>query len=117
MRQYAYYFVIICLGLCASCATPQKTIYFSENSPNSSAVYTQNVDRTKELTIQPDDILAIHVTTISSIAEKTPVNIFNDGGTPYNITESNTGSGMQTNGYLVDANGTIDFPVIGKVSV
>ena len=117
MRQYIYYLVIACIWLVSSCATPQQTIYFSENSPNSSAVYTQHVDRTKELTVQPDDILAIHVTTISSIAEKTPVNIFNDGGTAYNVAETNSGAGMQTNGYLVDPNGTIDFPVIGKVSV
>lgn len=119
MRQYVYYIMLACSLVATSCATQQKSIYFSDNSPNSSAAFTQKIDRNKDLNVQPDDILAIHVTTISSIGEKTPINIFNDGGTTYNVTETNAagGSGMQTNGYLVDANGNIDFPVIGKMYV
>jgi polysaccharide export outer membrane protein len=111
--------MIATLGL-GSCATQQKSVYFSENSANNPSVYTQKADRSKELTIQPDDILAIKVTTISSMAEKTPINIFNDGGTTYNVTETNangSSGGLQTNGYLVDANGNIDFPVAGKIYV
>ena len=122
MRQYVYYIIMLaCLGM-GACATQQKSVYFSENSQNSTGVFTQKTDRVKDLTIQPDDILAIKVTTISSmsLSEKSPVNIFNDGGTTYNISETNangSSGGMQTNGYLVDANGNIDFPVVGKIYV
>lgn len=120
MRQYVYYIMFASLWMFASCATQQKSVYFSANTPNSSAAFTQKMERSKDLTVQPDDILAIHITTISSmgLGEKSPVNIFNDGGTVYNISESTgNGSSMQTNGYLVDANGNIDFPVIGKMYV
>jgi polysaccharide export outer membrane protein len=118
MRQYVHYLMLACLLMATSCATQQKAVYFSENSPVSGASFTQKADRSKELTIQPDDILAIHVTTISSIAEKTPINIFNDGGTMYNVSETNSAGGsLQTPGFLVDANGNIDFPVIGKLYV
>lgn len=111
--------MLACLLTTASCATHEKSVYFSDNSPNRNADFTQRVERQKELTVQPDDILAIHVTTISSIAEKTPINIFNDGGTTYSVSETNSqgGSNLQTNGYLVDASGNIDFPVIGKMYV
>jgi polysaccharide export outer membrane protein len=118
MRKYVYYLMLASLLMATSCGTQKKSVYFSENSPAGSATFTQRMDKMKELNIQPDDILAIHVTTISSIAEKTPINIFNDGGTAYNVSETNANGGsFQTNGYLVDANGNIDFPVIGKVSV
>jgi polysaccharide export outer membrane protein len=120
MRQCVYLILMLAsLGL-GSCATQQKAVYFSENAPNNSAVFTQKSDRSKELTVQTDDILAIKVTTISSMAEKTPINIFNDGGTTYNVSETNangSSGGLQTNGYLVDGNGNIDFPVAGKMYV
>ncbi len=122
MRQYVYYIIMLATLGMGACSTQQKSVYFSENSQNNPGVFTQKMDRVKDLTIQPDDILAIKVTTISSMSmsEKSPVNIFNEGGTSYTISETtangNSG-GMQTNGYLVDANGNIDFPVVGKFSV
>ncbi|MBS1585401.1 MAG: polysaccharide biosynthesis/export family protein [Bacteroidetes bacterium] len=106
--------------LFTACAAPQKTIYFAENTPNDVSVQVQRMERLKDITIQPEDILAIHVTTISSLAEKTPVSIFNDGGTTFSISGSagaGGGGGAQNTGYLVDVNGFIDFPVVGKIKV
>lgn len=111
--------IVACILFAASCRTPQKTIYFSENSPIDQSVQVQKIDKIKETIVQRDDILAINTTTISSIIEKNPVNIFNEGGTPYSITPSIGGAPAvpQTNGYLVDPEGYIDFPVLGKIRV
>lgn len=119
MRQYICFILLLGTLAASSCATQKSSVYFSENNPVSSANYTQKMDKPGELGVQPNDVLSIHVTTISSMAEKTPINIFNDGGTSYTVSETNAGGAgaMQTNGYLVDANGNIDFPVLGKIYV
>jgi polysaccharide export outer membrane protein len=120
MQRLLQIITIAGVWLLASCAAPQKTIYFAENTPNDLQVQVQRMERLKEITVQPDDILAIHVTTISSLAEKTPVSIFNDGGTTFNIGGSAggaAGGGGQNTGYLVDPDGFIDFPVVGKIKV
>lgn len=126
MRQIYYLVAIAFVMLGTSCATPQKTIYFAENAPLDPHVQVENVERRKEITILPDDILAINVSSISSITPTAgnvdPVAIFNQGGTNYAMTSSigNGGGGGAAGGnkgYLVDANGFIDYPVLGKVKV
>ncbi|MCB0697183.1 MAG: polysaccharide biosynthesis/export family protein [Chitinophagaceae bacterium] len=111
--------------LIASCAAPQKTIYFSDNVPLDPHVQVENIEKRKEISILPGDILAINVTSISSITAGAggtgdPVVIFNEGGTTYNISSSmgSAGSGGGSNkAFLVDENGFIDYPVLGKVKV
>lgn len=124
MRQMYYLVAIAFIMLATSCAAPQKTIYFAENAPLDPHVQVENIERRKEITILPDDILAINVSSISSITPTAgnidPVAIFNQGGTNYSITSSignQGGQGGNNKGYLVDANGFIDYPVLGKVKV
>lgn len=126
MRKFLYTLTVIGLMMVTACSTPQKTIYFSDNTLQNASVQVDNIDRRKEVTILPEDILAIKVSTISSIVEKggiNPVAIFNEGGTAYSITASAGGAGggaansAQNLGYLVDVNGFIDYPVIGKLKV
>jgi polysaccharide export outer membrane protein len=107
-----------------SCGAPKRTIYFKEGVKNNdTTVSTQEIPPVPESKIQPDDILAINITSISSLSEQNsdPVGIFNSGGTTYPITPmagGGMGGGMaQTNGYLVDKDGFIDFPVLGKLKV
>jgi polysaccharide export outer membrane protein len=68
--------------------------------------------------------LAVEVSSISDFTSKDPVRIFNEGGIMYTLTPSNgsqgsgTGSqGSNLKGYLVDPDGYIDYPVIGKLKV
>ena len=125
MRQIYYLVAMAIVLLATSCAAPQKTIYFQENTPLDPHVQVENIERRKEITILPDDILAINVSSISSITAVTgatdPVMIFNEGGTVYNVTASiggaAGGAGGANKGYLVDANGFIDYPVLGRVKV
>jgi len=116
----------VLLLFAASCSSPKKIIYFKEGVKNEdTAVSVQPVAPVPESRIQPDDILAVNVTSISSISEQNPdpVAIFNDGGTRYPLTPmaggsgGGSGGGVQTNGYLVDKDGYIDFPVLGKMKV
>lgn len=122
MRQLINLCALALVLLAGSCATPQKTIYFAENSALDPHVQVENVERRKEITVLPDDILAVNVTSISSITPSAsnidPVAIFNEGGTNYNIASSiGAAAGGSNKGYLVDANGFIDYPVLGRVKV
>ena len=103
------------LLIMVSCKGPQKIIYFKDLVALDPTVQTQRVDKLKEAIVQTDDILAIHVSTFSSIVESAPSTLF-EGGTPVAI-GSTMGGGGTAKGYLVDAGGFIDFPVLGKVKV
>lgn len=122
MRRIAYVLAIISV-LIASCAGPKKSVYFKDNTPQDPRVIVQQMDKVHEAIVQPDDILSVHISTISSILDNSPSNIFNDGGAPYNVSASSGGvgggggSGVGSKGYLVDPQGYIDYPVIGKIKV
>ncbi len=124
MRRY-FYFLAVVIYLFTACKAPQKTIYFVDNSPQNASVVVETIDRLKEPNLLPEDILAIKVSTISSILDKSganPVAVFNDGGTAFSITSTAGGAGgggttAQNNGYLIDANGFIDYPIVGKLKV
>jgi polysaccharide export outer membrane protein len=116
MRQTYYLVAVALLLLGVSCKAPQKTIYFAENTPLDPHVQVENIEKRKEITLLPDDIIAINVTSISSITAGVgtadPVAIFSQGGTNYNITSSigaGGGAGGDNKGFLVD--------VLGKVKV
>lgn len=116
--------VFLCSLLIGSCAGPQKSIYFKDVTPNNPAVITQRIDPFKEAIIQPDDIISISVSSISSIAEPAAAgiitNVFNSGGAAYNVTSTlggMPGAGGNNKGYLVDPSGYIDYPVVGKTKV
>lgn len=120
MRLIRLTFFIAFIIFFASCASTRKSIYFKDSVAVDSSVQIQSLEPRPETLIQPQDILAINVTSISSIlVEKSnPVSIFNEGGTHFNLSAANTaGSSASNNGYLVDENGNIDFPVIGKLKI
>ncbi|MBD2542244.1 polysaccharide biosynthesis/export family protein [Coleofasciculus sp. FACHB-SPT36] len=110
-------FFLIVIG---ACSTPRKTIYFSQGGPGDTVAMTVLSAEAAESTIRPDDILAINVTSISSVTlEKDPVAIFKEGGTTAPVTAVQAGMSQSAviSGYLVDGEGSIDFPVIGKLRV
>lgn len=119
--SFASGFVVILLFL-ASCATNKNIVYFQENTKNDTLIEEMPLSNKYESVIQPDDILAINITSISSITiEKDPVKIFTEGGTHYTLTATQAGVGSnnmgQNTGYLVDREGFIDFPVLGKIKM
>ena len=123
--------IVVLLVFAASCSAPQKTIYFSDNTQQNLSVQVENIERTKEVTILPGDIVSISVSSISSILSSgnssqnvgaSTVAIFNEGGMAYSITAgsaggSGAGNTAQNKGYLVDEYGFIDYPILGKLKL
>lgn len=108
------------LLLLGACSAPRKTIYFTEN--NGADTGSVTVTKVPESTIQPDDILAITVTSVSSLTlDKDPVAIFREGGTTFSATAQQAGVGgaatAPSTGFLVDGDGYIDFPVVGRIQL
>ena len=104
----------LALLLLCSCGDTKKLRYFQDlsqsNSPSdiSIAKYT-------EPAIQPDDILSINVNTLDPEAT-TSINSRNGGVSNIGVAY---GSGTVTpiSGYLVDRQGIVDIPIIGKVKL
>lgn len=86
-----------------SCVSKKKFYYLQGeyNIKNASANY--------EPIIQKDDRITITVTAIQKESAE-PFNLFSAGGNSNNTNNINAG-------YLVDNEGNIDFPVLGKLSV
>ena len=110
-----------------SCAGPQKTIYFRTDIKEDNPVVETTAIKDVEVEglILPNDIVAINITTITSLDDKNPAAIFKDGGINYNLITGGGamggggggGGAVQTPGYLVDKEGFIDFPVVGKIAI
>ena len=109
--------------LLGACGLPKKTVYFKDYAPQDTTVFTQTIDRDIQTVIQNDDMLAINVTSTSSVSVTDPTAIFNEGGTPYSITamQGNIAASASVSNhggsFLVDKDGFIDYPVLGKINV
>jgi len=102
--------------LLVSCGPTRNLAYFSDLEEQ--AVYTENITNATQPKIQPDDLLSITVTSPNAEANK----LFNTGvapavGSVADINTSNRATNIHNEGYLVDRNGNIDFPVLGQVKL
>ena len=100
------YLVLLCAALFTSCKTPQDIAYLQDVSANV-PIQTQ-VDGS--IRFLPGDKLSIYVHS----REQQLMDLFNLFQGTNNISTSNS-AGMYA--YTVDANGAIDFPVLGAVQV
>jgi len=100
-------FLLLTFFLISSCASRKDMVYFQgeDTTINASVKY--------ELTYKPDDLITIAVSALDMDAVR-PFNIYvaeyKGGASGITSTPS-----LQT--YLVDAEGTIDFPVIGSIAI
>lgn len=103
-------FLIICLIAClTACKTPEKINYIQDVEPG----VTQPIESRQSIIIQPKDMLSIIVSTkdpelaaifnLSVQANRAGVPIFSSAYNQY------------LSGYVVDNNGDIDFPILGKI--
>lgn len=112
------YLICLAVFILSSCAPNRNLVYFSDLGDKKE--YSEKIANLNEPKIQPDDLLSILVTSLSPEANA----LFNRGAMP-GIGGKNTSSqgaayaqGNNFNeSYLVDKNGIIDFPVLGKVTV
>ncbi|MEP6583938.1 MAG: polysaccharide biosynthesis/export family protein [Ginsengibacter sp.] len=94
-----FFCLFISACVCSSCVTSREAVYFN-NVPDQSL----NIIPDEEQKIISSDILSIAVTSANPDADKA-----------YNNLTVSTSS--QTGGYLVDKDGYIQFPVLGKLKV
>lgn len=107
MRKTTYY-VLLCIVLLTSCKTPTNIAYFQDVKENTPI----QVSGDGYIRFQPGDKLSIFV---HSRDEKL-MELFNISGRngTMNMTMNN---GQNYAPYTIDANGEIDFPVLGTVKV
>lgn len=118
MKFFKYRFIavlpVIIFGL-SSCETYKNVAYFSD-LPDSLKSYSTTSVQFKNPVIQPDDLLYINIQTLDPEANA----LFSAGNTPIAAVGANniSLSGNQvTMGHLVDKDGNINLPVIGKIMV
>ncbi|MDB5008728.1 MAG: sugar transporter [Mucilaginibacter sp.] len=95
--------------LVSSCANVRKTEYFAD-IPDSVIRSSNNAPQSL---IQPNDILSISVNSLNPTATA----IFNTPNYSNISSTTLTGSNLQAPGYLVSADGMIQFPVVGDIKV
>jgi polysaccharide export outer membrane protein len=89
-------------ALISSCGTQKKAPQYLEQMRDTTI---KNVVKFPELKIQKNDLLAIQVYSQALDKEKVDA--------PYNLSTA----GSNVNGFLVDVNGDIEYPGIGKIRV
>ena len=111
MRLTSSVCVVLVILLSYSCASHSELVNFDQGPefPYS----PQAISNFKPISIQADDILHITVHSIDPIAAQ-PFNTINTAGANAG---ANNRDVLQLNGYLVDQDGMIDFPVLGRVNL
>ncbi len=97
--------IIFSFFFLSSCVNTQKAAYFNN---------IQNREFAEEdivPVIQKSDLLSINVSSLDPASTQ----IFNTPNQPIISSSSATGNSMQTTGYLVNTEGNIIFPILGKV--
>lgn len=112
MKKLSYFFLAAVTVLTVtSCSTPKNVAYIQ----NSDHIDYSNSEYLYDARIMPKDILTITINTVNP-----------DAAAPFNLlvrnTLNSTGTNVNYNGgalqtYLVDNEGCIDFPVVGKLQV
>lgn len=111
--KFKIFHLVGLLLLLASCS--RNLTYFNE--PDTEAVkleHTEIIDNTVKPKILPNDLLSINVSSLSAESNT----LFNQGVIVTGGSSAGNRSGSQgAEGYLVDADGFIQFPILGKIKL
>lgn len=106
--------VAVGILLLNSCGSSKEVVYFQDLRPGESEI---KLPEMQAITVQPEDKISIIVNS----RDPQLTNLFN---LPYVSRQlgqtsdmASSGSSQGVSGYTVDANGEIDFPVLGKIKV
>ena len=94
---------------CTSCVNTKKAVYFNSIQDTDLIVVTQEL----EPIIKPSDILSITVSSLNPDATE----LFNKPNISTTTAAMNTPTTTQSSGFLVDLDGHIQYPIIGKIRV
>lgn len=117
LTQYSIYLVLLYIavwGGTTSCVSPKSIVYFQGDTLRNSS---QKISQDYIPTIQTNDLLSIVVGSLNSEANEM-FNIANTAMTAStNYSTTGGGAKLQPVGYLVDSDGKVEIPLIGKVKV
>ena len=105
---------VVCLLLCASCTTSNKVAYF-QNAQDTT--YRQMLE-TIEAPLQKNDFINISISSLNADASAifNPLNNDVDKGNPNDKASVSKARGQQYVGYLISNEGTIEIPMLGKIT-
>jgi polysaccharide export outer membrane protein len=107
-KMFRNLFFVLFFVLFSSCVSKKDIVYFQND-----AIDQSKVSNSYKTIIKPDDLLQITITSQDIEA----VRPFNLSAVTYS-TSSNSAIGVaQQQTYLVDTNGEIEFPVLGKLKI
>lgn len=110
--QLPLLFLVLLLIGCS----PQRNLVYLSDLDKDDINQSKPIENVVTPTIQPDDLLSITVNSLSVESNR----LFNQGvlGTLGSDVAGNAGSGdTKIDGYLVDKDGYINFPVLGKLKL
>jgi polysaccharide export outer membrane protein len=99
---------VICLLLCASCTTSSKVAYF-QNAQDTT--YKQTLGSI-EAPLQKNDFISIAISSANAAASE----IFNPIAGANERTANGAAKNAQYIGYLINSEGNIEIPVLGKIT-
>jgi len=104
------------VSVLAGCSSSKKLKYF-QDMPEVRTGTEFQMTKFEEVKIQPDDILNIKVNTVDIEVSEA----INSGNTPmpgnYMGINVNSVNNQMVTGYLVDHDGTVELPILGKIEV
>lgn len=112
----AWLLLLAGVGLFSSCGASKEVVYFQDLRPGESEI---TLPALQAITVRPEDKISIIVNSRDPqltdlfnlpIVSRQLGQSFRSGGT-------SSGTNQGVSGYTVDAEGNIDFPVLGKVHV
>jgi polysaccharide export outer membrane protein len=105
--------VFLLVYVCSSCKTPKNITYFMDVSDT---INVLSIDDTgyKPLIVKPDDILHINITSPNAEANSF---FLTQGPTFVSGASTATTATATQNTYLVDKEGGIEMPLIGRIMV
>ena len=107
MSKFLLFYFFTASLLFTSCMNTRKVVYF--NNVQDTSFYSGNME--KQTPIQPNDILSITISSLNAEASQ----IFNPNNNSNVRSTTVTGSNTEAGGYLVNADGTIQLPVLGSI--
>ncbi len=95
----------VCLLLITSCGASRKEVVYFQDAGNYETLVDRDVFSPK---FKVDDLVGIYISTLDI-----------EASTPFNLFRGSTEGGIKPEqvDYLIDKDGEIDFPVIGKIKI
>lgn len=110
--KYQYLILIVVIFTMSSCVKYPQLLYF-RNQDEFVRLQDHNITNEVEVKVKPDDAIYVMVRALDQLTAE-PFNLFPTQNTT-NLGNSSSNTTLQ--GYLVDVNGNIDMPILGRVNV